>query len=177
MFLILNKLVLFLFVLIVSGCTSKDKYIDIYEFNKKLENLEKRVDKTEKKVDQFSVLAKALVNNDRVEKIQDKETLALIGVYSDENINIIKGQKLKRYLFIDNLDKKTDSFEKVFFKLKEDSIVFNKSGKEVVLLKKGTIIQSSYRVSKYFLIDRYIIDKKSFVPNIDIFVSEENFTK
>lgn len=59
--------------------------------------------------------------------------------------------------------------------MKQNAIIYDKKAEEIMLLKKGTIIESSYRVNKYFLIDIYNVNKNYSIPTTELFISEEAF--
>jgi hypothetical protein len=166
------------------GCTSttnNQDLISVLEINKKLESLENRIEKTEKRVEDFSVILNSISKQDP-DAFPKKEAMKSDDIYSSVSASSVAytddinpTNDFKKYLFINNLDKKTFEFDRTQFKLLRNAIVFNKKGEEVMLFRKETIIESSYRINKYFLIDSYIFEGNIFVPNSDIFVSEENF--
>lgn len=170
-------------VFLLTGCASSNNsdLISILDINKKLESLESRISKTEKKVDEFSIIALSLAKQNE-DTFPKKETMKSDDIYSSVGVSSVKydddinpTNELDKYLFISNLDKKTFEFEKTQFILKRNAIVFNNKGEEIMLLRKDTIIESSYRINKYFLIDSYIFQNNFFVPNGELFISEENF--
>ncbi|QOG11632.1 hypothetical protein [Arcobacter sp. FWKO B] len=173
------------FVFFVVGCssttTNQNDLISVLDINKKLQELDARITKTEQKVDEFSVLATSWAKRESMD-FPVKETIDFDSSYASaevvstnkvEPLEVVKD--IDNYLFITNIDKKTYDFDRVPFEIKRNSIVFNKKGEEVLLLRKGTVIESSYRVNKYFQIDSYNYNGNYYIPNTELFISEESF--
>lgn len=182
----MRKFLLMLGVIVfITGCTQKygneKEMISVLDINKKIQELELRVSKTEKRVEEFSVIAMALAKKEKMEFPVD-ETSKLAQTYASvEVVNrekrapLLPTNQLDAFLFISNLDKKTYDFSRTPFEIKRNAIVYNKKGEEVLLVRKGTIVESSFRINKYFQIDAYNYNGDYYMPNIELFISEEAF--
>lgn len=172
-------------MLFVVGCTQKygneKEMISVLDINKKIQALELRVSKTEKRVEEFSVIALAIAKKEQMEFPVDEtsklaQTYASVEVVNKEKREpLLPTSQLDSFLFISNLDKKTYDFSRTPFEIKRNAIVYNKKGEEVLLLRKGTIVESSFRINKYFQIDAYNFSGDYYMPNTELFVSEEAF--
>ena len=172
-------------VILLAGCASRNdnekEMISVLDINKKIQDLESRMTATEKRVEEFSVIALAISKKEKMEFPVD-ETSKLAQTYiSVEVVNSTKKEplpptkQLDSFLFIHNLDKKIYDFKRTPFEVKRNAIVYNKKGDEVLLLRKGTIVESSFRINKYFQIDAYNFKGDYYMPNTELFVSEEVF--
>lgn len=177
-------LVSYLFFVGCAGVNNQQEdLISILDVNKKIQELENRIARNEKRVDEFSVIATSWAKKEKIDFPVD-ENSKLASTYASVNVvNSVKREpllpqtELEPYLFITHLDKKTFDFKRIPIELKRDAIVYNKKGEEVLLLRKSTIIESSYRVNKYFQIDAYNYKNDYYMPNIELFISEEAFLK
>jgi hypothetical protein len=172
----------------LTGCATKianeKEMITVLDINNKLKELENRIVKTEKKVDDFSVIARAWAKRESLE-FPIEQTTKLFSTQAPQanvhqvNSNAIQAPKPKQnidaFLFIKNLDKKQDDFKRTAFLLKRNAIVYNKKGEEVLLLRKDTVVESSFRVNKYFQLDGYYYNQNYYNPNTELFISEEAF--
>ncbi len=169
----------------LTGCANKyeneEAMISVLDVNKKILELEQRMNKTEKKVEEFSVIALAFAKKQNLEfpvdetsKIaQTKANVEIVNHNKKEPLTPTK--ELNSFLFITNLDKKTFDFPRTPFEVKRNAIVYNKKGEEVLLVRKGTIIESSFRINKYFQLDAYNYKGDYYMPNTELFISEEAF--
>lgn len=183
----MKKYFLLILCVFFVGCAGssnqQEDLINVLDINKKLQELENRIAKNEKRVDEFSVIATSWAKKEKVD-FPVAENSKLASTYASVNIvNSVKREplvpekELEPYLFISHLDKKTFDFKRIPIELQRDAIVYNKKGEEVLLLRKSTIIESSYRVNKYFQIDAYNYNNDYHMPNIELFISEEAFLK
>lgn len=175
----------FSLIIVLAGCANKygneQEMISVLDVNKKIQELELRMSKTEKKVDEFSVIALAFAKKQNLEfPVDETSTTA----QTRANVEIVNRNKkepltptkeLNSFLFITNLDKKTFDFPRTPFEVKRNAIVYNKKGEEVLLVRKGTIIESSFRINKYFQLDAYNYNGDYYMPNTELFISEEAF--
>lgn len=160
----------------LSGCmytnSNESETLTVLEANKKIDDLEKRMSKIEKLNDELSVIIIAKKDKIDFPLIEDSTNLKR----NDIKIELLEPTlELNKYLFLKNLDKKVYDFKRTAFLMKQNAIIYDKKGEEILLLKKGTIIESSYRVNKYFLIDIYNVNKNYSIPTTELFVSEEAF--
>jgi hypothetical protein len=180
-----KKIVCFLVLILFTGCASRGdnekEMISVLDINKKIQELESRMTKTEKRVEEFSAIALALSKKEQMEFPID-ETSKLAQTYiSVEVVNrtkrepLVPTKQLDSFLFVNNLDKKIYDFKRTPFEVKRNAIVYNKKGDEVLLLRKGTIVESSFRINKYFQIDAYNFKGDYYMPNTELFLSEEVF--
>lgn len=178
-------LISFCIFLFLTGCASvknnEEDMISVLDINKKIQELESRMIKTEKKVEEFSVIALAMAKKEKIEFPLD-ETSKISEIQTNvEVVSVTKTmplrpvQEIDSFLFIKNLDKKTYDFKRTPFEVKRNAIVYNKKGEEVLLLRKGTIVESSFRINKYFQIDAYNYNEDYHMPNTELFISEETF--
>jgi hypothetical protein len=184
----MHYIILILMVFFFAGCATKTanekEMITVLDINNKIKELENRIIKTEKRVDDFSVIARAWAKRESLD-FPVKQTQELFSAQSTHtNVNMVNSNAIEApvaqknidaYLFIKNLDKKQDDFKKTAFLIKRNSIVYNKNGEEVLLLREGSVVESSFRINKYFQLDGYYYDQNYYIPNVELFISEEAF--
>lgn len=181
----MKNFIAFCILILFTGCVDKysneQEMISVLDVNKKIQELELRMSKTEKRVEEFSVIALAFAKKQNLE-FPVVETSKIAQTHA--NVEIVNHNKkepltptqdLNSFLFISNLDKKTFDFPRTPFEVRRNAIVYNKKGEEVLLVRKGTIIESSFRINKYFQLDAYNYKGDYYMPNTELFISEEAF--